>query len=119
MALANLAASAIQRSTRTHPIRENARREKSMQLFLKIVYWTVAAGDILLILLFASGITVYDFDDFLRACAYIGLPVLYLIGSSMLFIRGNSNLKRCLAIFLVLLMPVAAIGYTLSHLPIL
>ena len=86
-----------------------------MQVILKIVYWTVASVYVLVLLTFAFGIRAYALSDILWVC----LAVLYLVGSSLLFIRSTSVLRRCAAIALLVLAPVAVLMLAVFHLPIL
>lgn len=88
-----------------------------MQIILKIVYWTAASGYLLLLLLFASGTRAYTFEDFLKVGLFVGLPLLYLVGSSIFFVRSNSIPRRCAAIALVILAPVAVLAWALFNLP--
>jgi hypothetical protein len=86
-----------------------------VQVILKIVYWTVASVYLLMLLTFAFGIRAYALGDILWVC----LAVLYLVGSSLLFIPSTSVLRRCAAIALLVLAPVAILTWAVFHLPIL
>jgi hypothetical protein len=84
-----------------------------MQMILKIVYWTAVAGYLLVLLGVASGIKIYSKRDILLTCLVFGLALLYLGGSSVLFVRSNSVLWRCVALALVVLAPLAVIWISL------
>jgi hypothetical protein len=86
-----------------------------VQVILKMVYWTVASVYLLMLLTFAFGIGAYTLGDILWVC----FAVLYLVGSSLLFIRSASVQRRCGAIALLVLAPVAILTWAAFHLPIL
>jgi hypothetical protein len=92
-----------------------SQRGKKVQVILKILYWTVASVYLLILLTFAFGIRPYTPGDILWVC----LAVLYLVGSSVLLIRSTSVLRRCAAIALLVLAPVAILTWAVFHLPIL
>jgi len=82
-------------------------------ILLKIFYWMAIAIDLLFILGVAAGCKIYGPEDFLKVGLIVGLPSLYLVGSSVLFIRSVSVLWRCGALALVVLAPVAVVWYIL------
>jgi hypothetical protein len=92
-----------------------SQRGKKVQMILKIVYWTVASVDLSMLLTFAFSIRAYTLGDILFIC----LAVIYLVGSSALFIRSTSVLRRCAAIALLVLAPVTMVTWAVFHLPIL
>jgi hypothetical protein len=84
-----------------------------VRILLKIVYWTALAGDLLLLLGVASGVKIHGLRDVLLTCLFFGLALLYLGGSSVLFIRSNSALWRGAALALLLLAPLTVIWMAL------
>ncbi len=88
-----------------------------MKVILKIVYWTAASGYLLILLGVASGTKVYTLPDILWVCLLFGSALLYLVGSSVLFIRSKSALWRCAAIALVVLGPAALLVWALFNMP--
>jgi hypothetical protein len=84
-----------------------------MLVILKIVYWTAVAGYLLVLLGVASGIKIHGQRDILVACLVFGLALLYLGGSSVLFLRSSSVLWRCTALALVVLAPLTVIWIAL------
>jgi hypothetical protein len=86
-----------------------------VQLLLKIVYWTVASVYLMMLLMFAFGVRAYTPG----VISWVCVAVLYLVGASVLFIRSTSVLRRCAAIALLALAPLATLMWAVLHLPIL
>jgi hypothetical protein len=84
-------------------------------MILKIVYWIVASLYLLMLLMFAFSINVYTLGVALWVC----LAALNLAGATVLFIRSTSVLRRCTAIALLVLAPVAVLMWAVLHLPIM
>jgi hypothetical protein len=84
-------------------------------VILKIVYWTVATVYLLMLVAFAFAIEAHTLGDIL----WVGLAALYLAASSVLFLRSTSVPRRCAAIAMLVLAPVALLTWSVLHLPIL
>ena len=88
-----------------------------MKLILKIVFWTGVSVDLLLLLAVGSGFKIYSLRDTLWDCLVLSLPLVYLVGSSVLFVRSKLVAWRWAALGLVVIAPAAVVWVVVANLP--